>query len=205
MPSKEFNKLERNVAKLKTHFLNFEKSVDGNYSDYDLMNCRAFVAFAHAEVESYLEGMAEKILIRAKTKFTTDNKVGQVVAGLLSFRRRQETSTPDDVNAPGARQTITFLVNEAIETQEQFIKRNNGIKPSNFSNVFAPLGVQSDHLSEALMIQLKNFGNVRGDLVHTNSQVSLPRLRDPFDDEYKDVQFLVEELKSFDEAVRNLR
>lgn len=62
-----------------------------------------------------------------------------------------------------------------------------------------------EQFDETLLIQLKGLGERRGDHVHQNSQVSLPKVRDPFADELRDIKFLVEEIKSFDLLASGLK
>lgn len=205
MSTREFKQLEKNIEALRRQFLSFDKRVNGKYTRSELLNCRAFVAFAHAEVEHYLESVATRILARAKKKWREDRRVSIVSVALLAFKRRAEVSTPEDATKPGDKQTVDFLLMDAIHRQEIAIKRNDGIKPPNVSSMYVPLGIRLDASMEPLMIQLKNFGAARGGLVHNNSQVSLKRIRDPFDDEYKDVEFLLTELRSFDALTQALQ
>lgn len=205
MATREFRNLEKNIELLKSQFLNYQKRVDGKYTREELLSCRAFVAFAHAEFESYLESVAERILKRAKNRWENSGAVGAVIGGLVAFRNDHKSAIPQDISKPGDKQTFKYSVGYSIASHEKAIQTNNGIKPENFASLFAPLGVNSNHVSEALSIQLRNFGKRRGGLVHSGAQVSLPKIRDPFDDEYADVVFLLQEVSTFDQKVHELR
>lgn len=205
MATREFRRLERNIELLKSHFLNFEKRTDGAYTKEELLNCRAFVAFAHAELETYFETVAARILARAKKGWLEKRKSGRVITGLVAFRANSKTSIPADLAKPGDRQTLEYCVGSSIAAQEQTIESNNGIRPENFAKLFSPLGLSDSDVDETLSIQLDNFGRRRGGLVHSSAQVSLPRIRDPFDDEEADVTFLLLEVASVDEKLARLR
>ena len=51
---------------------------------------------------------------------------------------------------------------------------------------------------------LTNIGSRRGDFVHKQSKVSLPKIRDPFSDEKKDIDDLIAELGRFDAKLESL-
>lgn len=205
MATREFKLLDRNINLLKSQFLNFPKRVDGKYSRNELLECRAFVAFVHAEFESYFESIAEKILQKAKKCWNESGKSSRAITGLVAFRNNVKSNVPEDLAKPGSKQKLDYCVRFSIAAQEKVIQSNNGIKPENFSQLFSPLGVSEADVSEAFSIQLANFGKLRGGLVHAGAQISLPRIRDPFDDEYSDVKFLLEEVAIFDEKIKTFR
>lgn len=202
MATREFRLLDKNINLLKSQFLNFPKRVDGKYTRHELLECRAFVAFVHAEFESYFESVAEKILKKAKKRWDQSGKSGRAITGLVAFRNDSRSNIPEDLAKPGTKQKLDYCVGFSIAAQEKVIQNNNGIKPENFSKLFSPLGVSEADVSEAFSIQLENFGKLRGGLVHAGAQISLPRIRDPFDDEYSDVKFLLAEISIFDEKIR---
>lgn len=205
MATREFKKLQKNIELLKSHFLSFEKRTDGAYTENELLNCRAYVAFVHAEFETYFETVAARILARAKKGWLESKKSGKVIAGLVAFRPDSRTSIPADLAKPGDRQSLDYCVGFSIAAQERTIESNNGIRPENFAKLFSPLGLSGADVDEALSIQLDNFGRRRGGLVHSGAQVSLPRIRDPFDDEESDVTFLLSEVATIDEKLAGLR
>lgn len=204
MQSAEFRTLKENIDGLKAVFLNFQKRDDSDYTDQERMLCRAFIAFSHAEIEYYLESLALRILNNAVQKWNQNGEAGRVVVALLSFRRQQSTSVPDDPKQPGKKNTYQTILMGAVASQKLVISNNNGIKPVNFANIFTPLGLLEVDVEETLLIQLGNTGSRRGDLVHKSTDVSLPLVRDPFSDEEKDVYLLLGELEKFDTHVETL-
>lgn len=184
--------------------MNFSSRLDGKYSKSELMGCRAFIAFSHAEVEFYLESLATKILLRVESEWVKRNKASKAIAALMIYRVSRDFNVPDDPKQPSPQNKLDTIINQTFSAYRAVIKRNNGLKPINISELFIPLGMMPSDIEETLTIQLTNFGNKRGELVHSSSQVSLPSMRDPFKDELDDVSLLVIELRSFDDSAMRL-
>lgn len=204
MPSREYVGLASAVADLSAGLLGFAQRTDGAYTAEELLKCQAFIVFSHSEVENYLEKVARRIMSEAKTRWESTLFPDRVVATLLAFRRKDVTTPPVQIKTPSKRSDISIIVGESIALQEEIISENNGIKEFNISNLLCPLGVMKDDFEEALLIQLTNIGSKRGDLVHTQSKVSLPKIRDPFADEKHDIDDLVAELAKLDARLESL-
>ena len=204
MPSREYSALKRNVDALKGQFLNFGKRTDVEYTRYELTQCRAFVAFCHAEVENYLEEIASKIVSKAEKYWKENDRVTNAIAAMLVYRLPKEVSVPDDPTDQNKSKTVDTIISQAISNQKQVIQRNNGIKSQNLSDLFIPIGMRTEQFEGPLVIQLENLGERRGDQVHKNSQVSLSNLRDPFI-ELTDIETLISEIEAFDQVVKSLK
>lgn len=205
MSSREYGTLRKNIDSLRGQFLNFEKRLDGRYSVHELTQCRAFITFCHAEVEIYLETMASKVVDAAERHWRRHARVTNAIAAMLVYRNPKELTLPDNPTEQGTKNKFETLVGQAISNQRSAIKGNHGIKPKNLSELYLPIGMTPEQFDETLLIQLKSLGERRGDHVHQNSQVSLPKVRDPFDDELQDMEFLVAEIKTFDLLVSQLK
>lgn len=205
MPSREYGTLRKNIENLRDQFLNFEKRLDGRYSAYELTQCRAFITFCHAEVEIYLETMAIKVVDAAERHWRRHERVTNAIAAMLVYRASKELTLPDNPAGQGRKSKFKTLVEAAIANQRSSIKGNHGIKPKNLSELYLPIGMPPENFDETLLIQLKSLGERRGDHVHQSSQVSLPKVRDPFDDELQDIEFLVTEIKAFDLLISQLK
>lgn len=205
MPSREYRTLRKNIGSLRDQFLNFNKRLDGGYSVHELTQCRAFITFCHAEVEIYLETVAGKIVDTAERHWRRHARVTNAIAAMLAYRSKKELTLPDNPIEQRRKSKFETLVGDAISAQRSAIRGNHGIKPKNLSELYLPIGMAPDQFDETLLIQLKNLGERRGDHVHQNSQVSLPKVRDPFDDELQDLEFLVEEIEAFDYLAARLK
>lgn len=204
MSSSEYIELNSAVDDLKAALMGFSQRVDGDYTKEERLKCLAFVVFAHAEVERYLEKAARRIMREAKDRWEATKVPDRVIATLLAFRRQELTGPPQDIKRPQSKFDLANIVEMSFSLQENAISENHGIKPTNLSNLLCPLGVLADDVGEPLLIQLKNVGSRRGDFVHQQSKVSLPKVRDPFADELQDVDNLIAELAVFDEHLESL-
>jgi hypothetical protein len=204
VPSRDFNRLKSNIHQLKQEFLSFPDRADGGYTKSERMKCRAFIAFCHAEFEYYLEETATKILNRTEQAWLRRKRVGKALAALLVYRLSKDVSLSEDPRTQNSDNRLEAQVRKAISQHRAVIRGNHGIRARNIAELFTPLGLQYDDFNEPLIIQLNNLSQRRGDLVHASAQVSLPRLRDPFTDEWRDVNFLIEEIASFDLLLKDL-
>lgn len=205
MPSQPFGNLKKNVAELERQFLNFDKRGDGRYTRHELTQCRAFIAFCHSEVEIYLETMAQRVVDRAEKAWQKRGQVVNATAAIVAYRGIKEVSLPDDPTNQGAKSRFSTIICGAIAAHKAAIRRNNGIKRKDIAELYIPLGIDPTKFSETLLIQLDKLGSRRGDHVHQSSKVSLPKIRDPFDDELKDIHFLLVELQAFDDFAQKVR
>lgn len=184
--------------------MGFAQRTDGAYTQEELLKCQAFIVFSHAEVQNYLEKIARRIMSEAKTRWETSFVPDRVVSTLLAYRRKELSFPPAEIKNPNKRSSIRAMVDESISIQDEIISENNGIKELNLSNLLCPLGVLQEDVEEALLIQLTNIGSKRGDLVHKQSKVSLPKIRDPFADEKQDIDDLIAELGKLDDRLEIL-
>jgi hypothetical protein len=204
MPSTEFQELSQAIVDLKSGLMNFAARADGDYTPEELLKCRAFIAFAHAEVETYLEKVALRILEESYTRWNSNSVYDRVIATLLTFCRNGGVAIPDDPKNPN-KKCVKEIVEEAFKTQRRAINENNGIKRKNLSTMLSPLGVLPEDLEEVFLIQLDNTGTLRGIMVHKASRVSLRNIHDPFTDEQQDIDNLLSEIGRFDAKLEALR
>lgn len=204
MPSPEYSNLKMAIAELETGLMGFSSRADGAYTSEELLKCQAFVVFSHAEIENYLEKIARRIMHEAKTRWETTFIPDRVIATLLAYRRKEVIGPPLEFKNSTGKANIKEIVKTSLKLQDEAISGNNGIKMANLSELLCPLGVLQDDVDEVLLIQLTNIGSKRGDFVHKQSKVSLPKIRDPFSDEQQDIHHLIEELGKFDAKLEAL-
>lgn len=204
MPSSEYQKLVQAISDLRADLMGFPPNPTGVYSNSELLMCQSFVVFSHAEVQVYWESVARRILAEAENKWENTKEVGRVVATLLAYRRPEKVYIPRDTANARNHGKFDWLLGEAIKNQKEVIDDNSGIKRSNITEMFLPLGVFLSDLVEALLIQLDQTGAKRGNMVHKSSRVSLRTIRDPFSDEMKDIDDLITEIGLFDAKLEAL-
>jgi hypothetical protein len=202
--SAELNNLTANVRQLVDTFLNYKSNVNGKYTKKQLLQCRSYITFGHAEIEHYFETVGLRVLDRALDKWNAKGRIDRVIGCLLAFRQKEVVAVPDDITQPKGHQKISTIIHKAAAAHRNIIRTNNGIKPTNFSDIFTPLGVDDSHVASAFMIQLNNIGTSRGLLAHTSGSVSLQNLRDPITVEKVEIDYLLMEIKKFDSILTTL-
>lgn len=203
MKSKEFFELETAIFELKTHFLSFPARPDGDYLPEELLSCRAYIAFVHAEIEFYLEEVALRRLRQAVEKWKNRAEAGRVIAAVLAYKS-EKVAVSDRIKELPAAKRLDSIIHQACASHIETIKLNNGIKQINFSQIFVPIGVDPDGINEVLVSELESFGSKRGDLVHVGHEISIQSLRDPFTVEERQIKQLLTELGEFDRSLRAL-
>jgi hypothetical protein len=198
MTTIEYRRLERDLGRLRAQFLDFSPRFVGDYRDYELLNCRAFVTFSHAEFEHYLEEIARKMVIRARKRWSNRRSMGRVLSSLLTFKK-SELVVAEKIKEQQPKYRLESAINQVLAEHTSLISNNNGIRQKNFSQLFTPIGIDPDEVDDILVSLLDDFGKRRGGLVHAGNSVSLSRIRDPFTEESRDVANLLTELRKFDE------
>ena len=201
MPSLYFNQMALSRQKLRKQLLSFPPRIDGKYSDVEMTQLRAYLAFCHSEIEIYLEMQALRSLVKIKNQWIASGKISKSAISLMAYCQIGVASIPDDPTMIGKKSKISYLVNAAISSHEYTIRSNHGIRKKNFGRLFVPLGLQPEDMPEPLLIQLESFGSKRGGLVHNKSSVSISNLNDPFSVEDVQLDQLMAELKSFDSTL----
>lgn len=202
--SAEYQALVGSISDLKAGLLDFPRSPTEPYTYGDLLKCQAFVVFAHAEMQVYWEAIARRILSEAEARWRGAGVVDRVLATLVAFRRQDPSSVPTDPARPHTNGDFAAIVRSSILAHSKVIGENNGIKRANIANLLVPLGVFSEDFDEPLLIQLDQTGTLRGTIVHKSAKVSLRTIRDPFLDEMRDIDNLVDEIQVFDAKVEQL-
>ena len=118
MPSTEFQELSQAIADLKSGLMNFAARADGAYTPEELLKCRAFIAFSHAEVETYLEKVASRILDESYNRWNANAVYDRVIATLLTFCRHGEVAIPDDPKNPN-KKCVKEIVEKAFKNSAE--------------------------------------------------------------------------------------
>jgi hypothetical protein len=204
MSSVEYRALVQAIVDLKAGLMNFSPSPTEPYSNGDLLKTQAFVVFSHAEMQVYLETISRRIMREAEDRWKTAAAIDRVLATLVAFRRPENVSIPNDPINPHESGDFDKIVQKAIMAHSEVIEKNNGIKRTNVAALLVPLGVLPSDLVETMLIQMDQTGKKRGEIVHKSSKISLRTIRDPFSDEMKDIDDLVNEIAVFDAKLESL-
>jgi hypothetical protein len=203
--SEEFLYLRQEVENLQQGLMSYNQRLDGDYTLEEKLKCQAFVIFAHAEIENYLETVGRRIMKEAKQRWDAELIPDRVIATLLAYRKLAAVPIPQDRHELSKVKKFSQAVDQCIKEQERVIADNNGIKEKNIFSIFLPLGVFPSDIDEVVLIELTQTGKRRGEFVHKKNKVSLQKLDDPITVEQIKIRDLVEEIRKFDARLEEMR
>ena len=158
---------------------------------------------AHAEIESYLEAVANEAIDNAYTLMKVKSKASYLLVSFLSAYHRGWSYEPGQEGIfglkPGAKDQKALLdgIDVAVRQYKQTIlKNNNGIKIANLKMIFLPLGVDIDGLDAAWLGTIESYGRRRGEIAHSSKRIQT--LIDP-KDEFSATEQVMAGLSIFDE------
>jgi hypothetical protein len=180
--SKRLEQLKRNVETLRQQFLPDPFSPLGVYPNEALTQAhtRAFVVFAHAEIESFLEEWARDIVSSAESIWRSTDRITAPLIFLVASAI-DRVSFPDSLGPPAPAdppQRLRTHCGKAIASFYDAIKANHGIKEKNVLSLLSPLGLSATALSPTLLPNLNSFGSKRGLHAHNSAKVVITILSD---------------------------
>ena len=182
----EYRYLARRVKCLKKHF-NFKQGVNGpNSTQEDKL--RGFLLLCHAEIEDYLESIAKRVFDESVAEWRSNKTANYQLA---CYFVRQEQINASDVL------TQSF---QMISNYSDVIKKNHGIKTDNILKMYAPLGYLQDDFDPVLLMELDNFGKLRGEAAHTSCRHTTTLLDK--NNEFSKVDNLLRLLQGFESAIK---
>ncbi|MBD1213135.1 MAG: HEPN domain-containing protein [Dolichospermum sp.] len=210
--SDKFITLKTQLDRLKDEFLP-EISPTGSYSESQLSRTAAYRVLAHAEIESYLEERAWKIVIDAKKAWET-GKTTRTLICLLGFSDLTMDKPPDTLKKPNnvkqdnhdKRLEITEKINSAIKSFKKVIDNNHGLKEKNILALLLPIGIDSNDLdpNNTWFATMNTFGEKRSLVAHTSATSYMTiQTPDPAN-ELNTVNQITDELLRIDELINNL-
>lgn len=210
--SDRFITLRTQLNRLKDEFLP-EISPISSYSESQLSRTAAYRVLAHAEIESYLEERAWKIVIDAKKAWET-GKTTRTLICLLGFSDLTMDKPPDTLKKPNnvkqdnhdKRLEITEKINSAIKSFKKVIDNNHGLKEKNILALLLPIGIDSNDLdpNNTWFATMNTFGEKRSLVAHTSATSYMTiQTPDPAN-ELNTVNQITDELLRIDELINNL-
>ncbi|NKY38160.1 hypothetical protein [Cellulomonas septica] len=149
--------------------------VPRDQSDVDRLH--AFRLLAHAEIQHYIDMLAQMILDKTQDRATNEGVLTHAGHHLLVYYALEPLGTPRD--APNARypEFIPAIavasrlqaparLTKAIQRHQKLIEFNNGLKAGNVRRVLVPIGYREDLFATGMLDQLDNLGAARGDVAH---------------------------------------
>lgn len=148
-----------------------------NQADVDRIH--AFRVLAHAEVQSYLEDVADRILTVSSEMLSHRSVVTHAAHHLMVFRSilpLASASTAAQASYPAfARSTVRGLspsdFDAAAKAHRKLLERNSGLKASNIRMILGPLGYRDSWFPPGFLDQMDTFGVDRGHVAHRSGLV----------------------------------
>jgi len=159
------------------HFLNLEKSINElkriylptlastllpSYEEQEL--ARAFVAFAHAEMEYYVEE-ALKELVDVTLTAAAIGKFSSATMAMLTFGNLDKQASGTTFLKP---RTVSTRIGVARSNLRTVIKNNHGVRQANLCKMTVPLGLSKDKVDSVWLGDLETFCTARGMYVHVS-------------------------------------
>jgi hypothetical protein len=184
----------------------------GSYSERVLTRARGFRVLSHAEVEAYLEDRVSHVANSALQKFRMDSRPRAPLLALLAFSGLQMSTPAPSVQPPNASRGINWQsrisvrnnIERAAASFQEAVRKNNGIKEKNFLRLVIPIGLDPSNLSQSFLLDLDNFGNIRGTLAHQSASSHRTQQQlDPLT-EWNTILRLLLDLRTVDEQLTGL-
>jgi len=183
--SLKFVGLESRIQELENNLLPaIEPTAVYSVPEQDLV--RSYCLLCHAEIEAYIEGIADETITTAFTKWQADKQNISPIIFHLAYSFKSEKREP-----------VYSMINLAYNQLKKAIEKNNGIKEDNLNNFFKPIGFQMDNV---LTTTLNEFGKTRGQIAHTSFHTQQPL--DP-SIERNNIRTIMQGLKLFDTELIN--
>lgn len=176
MPTRRYSTLSGRIGALEKRLLP-TPSPTGSYSpkQYDLV--RAFVVLAHAEVEYFLEDLANHVLDKVKSRWDATKSAGRCLSALMMYNDKR-LSLPSNLGRQNTADTFDEVAKAAIKKHRDYvIQQNHGVKEANILRLYLPMGVLETDLDPVWLAAMNTFGTQRGVVAHTSAR----RLSSPID------------------------
>lgn len=191
--SRRFKQLEKRIQIIDQQFLPTIRPA-ADYTQEEQDNTRAYLLLIHAEIESFLEDIAEDKAKKALNKWVSKRTKSNTLLSLASFTELNDGKLTDkyDLEERLKRTVSNFIAR---------LKNNHGIKQDNIRSILLPIGFESSEIDQTWLLSMDSFGDKRGDIAHSSAQVQQPL--DPATMS-STVNQLLNELRIIDEKLRTI-
>ena len=195
MPTpKRLQRLLTRLDKLEAHLLPRAFSLTGRYAPRQQDYTRAFLLLVHAELESYFEDRARKLVGLAQAQYQRKGVCTPLLSRLLVYHQ----ATKDELGP-----VSPLAVGKAINYYLDHLDKNHGIKEKNLLTIFLPLGISHADLDAQLIAACNQLAQKRGQFAHasfkTHQQVDPKTERDNIR------KNILPELKNLETRLKKLR
>lgn len=155
-----FDRLYSRSISLRDRYLPEKPNEIGDYSEEQQDDARACILLIHAEVESYLEELAERLCAHVGELIAKEHYDSLTSSFLFFYGAR--TNEIKDVKS------LEDVAKGAVALHGRVLHGNNGIKSKDISKMFNPFFVGGIDLDASLEQVLDSFGALRGKCAHSS-------------------------------------
>jgi hypothetical protein len=195
MPTPQrLQRLLTRLDKLEEHLLPTAFSLTGRYTPRQHDHTKSFLLLVHAELESYFEDRARKLVMNAEVQYQRKGICTPILSRILVYHNAAKDELgPVSANAVG----------KAINYYLDHLDKNHGIKEKNLLTIFLPLGISHTDLDAQLIAACNQLAQKRGQFAHasfkTHQQV------DPLTERNNIRRNILPELKNLEKRLKKLR
>lgn len=164
--SRRLSQVIARLATLERHFLPTTFSLTGQYTKRETDHTKAYLVFVHAELESYFEDRAERLVARAQQQWTRKQRCTPLLSRLLLYHHAAEKKELGAIS----NDAVTKAVNAFLAG----LGNNHGIKDQHLRNILLPLGINHKVLDTRLIAALNQLARRRGELAHASFKAHQP-------------------------------
>ncbi len=162
MLSTDYQNLVKNIHTIDSEFRTFSKEDSSNPENQRKL--RACISLIHAELETYFEIIAQKVIESYELNRLPRNKVGKLSYAIALYNIKAYEGSLDNVN-----DRLKICVN----IYKQSVSKNNGIKEKDILKILLPIGFPFINIDNTWLSTVNSFGAFRGELIHKNlNQIS---------------------------------
>lgn len=188
-------KLQDGLARLEMVFLPKQKvAPPATYSDDELTSAKAYLVFAHAELEDYLEACCRQKAACALEALVTSGTAGitalslvshfgvslSVASDIVKYQERYTKLAPDFPNHnPNVTRPLLARLKDAVSAYVEQCHKNNGVKEKDLLQLLIPLGISPFEMDPAWIAEMNAFGVDRGSHAHRGLS-GVQQITDPF-------------------------
>lgn len=187
--------LEAGLIRLKTVFLPKREQVPPeSYSDDELTSAKAYLVFAHAEIEDYLEACCRAKAARALEELVSNGIVCITALSLVShygehlsitseiakYHERHTKLAPDfPTHDANVTRLLLVRLKDAITAYTEQCRKNHGVKEANLLQLLIPLGISPLAMDPVWIAEMNALGTDRGSHAH-RGLAGVQQIIDPF-------------------------
>lgn len=170
MASSHFVALDANLFELKRIYLDAASASFSPTAEQQEM-ARAFVIFAHAELEWFVEkacsDFADVLLNEAG-----GGKFSASTLSLLTFSSLDPVNGGASLGKKAASRSLNSRVGDAVAKLKVLADGNDGLREKHLAKMLVPLGLHSNHVDASWLADLDAFCSSRGAFAHMSRSMN---------------------------------